>query len=377
MRKKSDLFKINLIYFILICAFVLVRIIFALDLFHISDLVGDVVGSILIQVGIMFGLTFGLYMLFFRKKPKDVFVDYKFTKINFKAVLISIGIGVITYFLTICVATIFSFLLGLFGYQSSSGSSSTSVATWGEFALSIFLTAILPGFCEEFVHRGLLVKGYSELGVKKTIIYSGLLFGLMHLNISQFFYATLIGCLLVVLTMASGSIIPAMIVHFMNNFISVYFSYAEDLGLPFMRTVNVIGNLLTGYGILSILLLVVLIGLALFGLVFLIKALFKETYGRKFEKVKSEIAKEYLRNEIFGQIESPEVGSSEAGLVFDEEVDISGNKRLIKIKIPFKRMGLEEKPIYKEKFVDNIFFYASLALGIAITIFTFIWGLAI
>lgn len=376
MKKRSDLFKINLIYFILICAFVLVRIVFALDLFNISALASDVVGSILIQVGIMFGLTFVLYMSFFKKKPKQVFVDYKFTKINFKAVLISVGIGFLTYFLTICVSAIFSFLLGLLGYQSS-GSAATSVGTWGEFALSIILTAILPGVCEEFVHRGLLVKGFSELGVKKTIIYSGLLFGLMHLNVSQFFYATLIGCLLVVLVMASGSIVPAIIVHFMNNFISVYFTYAQDLGLPFQKTLNGFAHLLTGYGFLSILLLIVLIGLALFGLLCLIKALFKETYGRKFEKVKSDIAKEYLRDQVFGQIESPEVGSEEAGLIFDEEVDIAGDKRLIKIKIPFKRMGLEEKPIYQPKFVDNIFFYASLALGITITIFTFVWGLAI
>ena len=58
---------------------------------------------------------------------------------------------------------------------------------------------------------------------------------------------------------------------------------------------------------MSILLLIVLIAVALFGLVFLIKALFKETYGRRFEKVKSDIAKEYLsrllpgREELFGK----------------------------------------------------------------------------
>ena len=101
MKKRSDLFKINLIYFILLCAFVLVRIVFALNLFNLSGTVSDIVGSILIQIGIMFGLTFVLYLLFFKKKPKDVFKDYKFTKINFKAVLISIAIGIITYFLTL------------------------------------------------------------------------------------------------------------------------------------------------------------------------------------------------------------------------------------------------------------------------------------
>ena len=65
MKKRSDLFKINLIYFILLCAFVLVRIVFALNLFNLSGTVSDIVGSILIQIGIMFGLTFVLYLLFF------------------------------------------------------------------------------------------------------------------------------------------------------------------------------------------------------------------------------------------------------------------------------------------------------------------------
>lgn len=57
--------------------------------------------------------------------------------------------------------------------------------------------------------------------------------------------------------------------------------------MPLRKTVNALGGLLTGYGILSILLLIVLIAVALFGLVFLIKALFKETYGRRFEKLKA------------------------------------------------------------------------------------------
>ncbi len=373
MKNKSGLFKTNLIYFILICAFVVVRILFSIDVLKFPSFVSDYLGSIIIQVVIMFGVTFCLYMMFFKAKPKQVFKDFQFTKINFKAVLISIAIGICVYILNVGIAAIFNYLLSLLGYSSASGGSG-SIGTWGDFAISIVLVAILPGFCEEFAHRGLLVKGFSEIGAKRTIIYSGLLFGLMHLNISQFFYATLIGCLLAFLVLATGSIIPAMIVHFMNNFINVYFSYMDDLNLPLRKTVNALEGLLTGHGILSILMIVVFLGVALFCLYFLIRALFKETYGRKFEKVKSEIAKQYLRDEIMGQIESPEVGSGEAGLVFDEEVDISGDKRLIKIKIPFKKMGVDLKPQYKPTLLDNIFFYASLTLGTAITIFTFVWG---
>jgi membrane protease YdiL (CAAX protease family) len=86
--------------------------------------------------------------------------------------------------------------------------------------------------CEEIAHRGMLFNGLSSLGTKNAIIYSSILFGLMHLNISQFFYAAIIGAILAVLTIASGSIIPAMIVHFLNNFINVVISYVDAKYYP-------------------------------------------------------------------------------------------------------------------------------------------------
>ena len=374
MKNKSGLFKINFIYFILICAFVAVRILFSLDVIKLPNLASDYIGSILIQVVIMFALPLMLYMFLFKKKPKETFKDFKYNKINFKAVLISIAIGVCVYIVTMFVGAIFSYILALFGYSVSS-SGTGEIGTWGGFLSSILLVAILPAICEETAHRGLLMKGFSDLGATRTIIYSGLLFGLMHLNISQFFYATIVGCFLVVLVMSSGSIIPAMIVHFMNNLLSVYFSYAQDLNLPLKNAYSWFYGLISNMGILSILMVVGIVAVCVFLIVLLTKALFKQTYGKKFEKVKNEIAKEYLRDEVLGQIESPNVGQGEAGLIFDEEVDIEGEKRVIKLKIPFERMGLELKPKYKPTLLDNIFFYGSIALGAVITIFTFIWGI--
>ena len=94
--------------------------------------------------------------------------------------------------------------------------------------MQVVLVAVLPAICEETTHRGLLIHGYSMLGIKRAVIYSSLMFGLMHLNINQFFYATILGFLIALSTLMSKSIIPAMIIHFMNNFISTYISFAQS-----------------------------------------------------------------------------------------------------------------------------------------------------
>ena len=87
---------------------------------------------------------------------------------------------------------------------------------------SVFFSAVIPAFIEEFAYRGLVYGGFRKdcrpLGA--TII-SALLFGLMHLNFNQFCYTFIIGITLALLTEAAGSIWPAIMVHFIINARSV------------------------------------------------------------------------------------------------------------------------------------------------------------
>ena len=62
--------------------------------------------------------------------------------------------------------------------------------------VELLLVAILPAFCEEFIHRGVLLQGIKHAGFKKAIVISSLMFGLIHFNIQQFFYAFIIGLIL-------------------------------------------------------------------------------------------------------------------------------------------------------------------------------------
>lgn len=231
MKINKNLFYTYLIYFIVILCFVGIRIFSSAGGFSFikNDTLTDYVATLLIQVVIMGIVPFGLYKIITKKTIKQIFADFGFKKISFKAVLLCVGIGVCVYILNLYVASFFSNILSLFGYyqgSSSSGGSGQNVSVLS-FIVSTFFVAVLPGIFEEFTHRGLLMRGVANsLGYKRAIVISSVLFGLMHMNINQCFYAIFIGLIIGFVSGSSGSIFPAMILHFMNNFLNTYMSYA-------------------------------------------------------------------------------------------------------------------------------------------------------
>lgn len=100
--------------------------------------------------------------------------------------------------------------------------------------------ALVPAICEEVLFRGFAFKLFSNsAGVVKAILISGFLFGIYHLKLTQLIPLSVIGMLLAWLTWKSGSLIPAIIAHFVNNGGSVvaayyYPEYAFGVGDEFM-----------------------------------------------------------------------------------------------------------------------------------------------
>lgn len=84
--------------------------------------------------------------------------------------------------------------------------------------LLIFFVGILAPVCEEVVFRGAIFGGLKKEGnVFKAILASGLLFGLLHMNINQASYAFVIGILLGFLVEATGSIFSSILFHVLVN----------------------------------------------------------------------------------------------------------------------------------------------------------------
>ncbi len=89
--------------------------------------------------------------------------------------------------------------------------------------------AVFGPFCEEFIYRGVIHGGYKRSVRPLTaVIFSALLFGLMHLNLNQFSYAFVIGILLALLMDATDSIWPTFLGHAIINAKSVCAMFIEE-----------------------------------------------------------------------------------------------------------------------------------------------------
>ncbi len=100
----------------------------------------------------------------------------------------------------------------------------------GNIFLMIILHAVLPSVCEELMFRYIpisLLSGYSK---KYTVVISALLFSLMHLDLASLPYAFVAGLVFAYADIAAGSILPSVILHFVNNTLSIF--YTRSGGSP-------------------------------------------------------------------------------------------------------------------------------------------------
>lgn len=89
------------------------------------------------------------------------------------------------------------------------------------FVVQLLIIAVLPACVEEFVFRGLIYHSYRKNGILGAAVLSGLVFGLMHLNINQLSYAAVMGIIFALLVEATGSMYSSMLAHFAANSYSV------------------------------------------------------------------------------------------------------------------------------------------------------------
>jgi membrane protease YdiL (CAAX protease family) len=89
--------------------------------------------------------------------------------------------------------------------------------TFFNYILAIFIIALLPAVFEEVLFRGIILKGILNLGTVWAVLSCGILFALFHQNPTQTVYQFINGVVFALLAVRAGSIIPTMIMHFVNN----------------------------------------------------------------------------------------------------------------------------------------------------------------
>ncbi len=329
MEKKTFLidnkivFYTGLIYFIIMALFVILKVISYFGLFSFSG--AGYVYRLIVQVGLMAVLPISLFSILLKKNAKQTFEFFSFRKITFVSILVSILLGICVFIFITYISSLWSGILGLFGYQGSTGTAEGNYSV-ANFFLSIFLVGVLPGFCEEVAHRGLVLGGMRKNGAIRAMVLCGLLFGLMHFNISQFGYAFVVGIFFCFITLLTKSIYPAMIMHFVNNTISVCIEFAYGSTWMPSGILDFFNNILYGGNVILELLLNILL-ILLVGMLttYLIVQLFIEGKKMQFKRFQKNFAKGIKENNL------------------DENIDIKNKEQMMALYKQANMINLQQK----------------------------------
>lgn len=170
--------------------------------------------SILANVGVIVILGIG-------KKP--VLKTFSVNKFNLKYLLIALGLFYGSFFALSYFNGTFIGLLQKAGLKFNPVAVPLSTPTY--FILSLILLGVLTPVVEELIFRGAVLKGLSSLKPWAQILISGALFALFHKNPAQTVYPFISGCIFSLITLKSGSIIPAVIMHVLNNILVLICEY--------------------------------------------------------------------------------------------------------------------------------------------------------
>ena len=271
------------IFTVMICAYVVISFVWhlLLELCGVTEGILYYIVNAMFSVLAMFTVT---KVVEFRRQEKRKFLHH-FEKFHPKYALIAI-IFAVGMFMGLGFAN--SLIASIFEDVNAHASSSTlPMNNLLSYLLFTVFYAVIPAIEEEVFFRGLLYENLEHSNKVLTALLLAFTFSIYHSSINQTVYQFVYGLGLTVLVMKSGSIVPSMIAHFINNFAVLtieYFKIPFDLFAP----------------------IVIIIGVALLFL-FILLIIFdnhqiKEHYLEEGQKVKEKISEFFIPYGIFGTV---------------------------------------------------------------------------
>jgi uncharacterized protein len=131
----------------------------------------------------------------------------------------NVGIGCGGVLLIFTASAIIGIVLSFFGVQQTQADQlALAEASPGQFLLLLGVGALLAPLAEEVFFRGYVFRAYLVAkGPVQAYIISALLFAVLHLNLPAFIPTFAIGLILAFLYHRSGSLVPSIVAHALNN----------------------------------------------------------------------------------------------------------------------------------------------------------------
>lgn len=168
-----------------------------------------------------------IYLILCNQKISEIIITQH---VKLKILIPVIFIGMAAAMVANTASDLLAQNFSIFGLENTADFSNT-ISTPVEFILYIISTAIVPAFAEEFAFRGILMGTLRKYGDVFAIIASSVIFGAMHGNTTQALFAFILGLIFAFIDCKTNSIIPSIIVHFINNFYAVILDVLNTTGV--------------------------------------------------------------------------------------------------------------------------------------------------
>ncbi|HZK26193.1 MAG TPA: type II CAAX endopeptidase family protein [Thermoclostridium sp.] len=114
--------------------------------------------------------------------------------------------------------------------------------------VSLLLIGVSAGICEEVMFRGVIQRSFERFGKVFSIVITGFVFGLFHMDFQKLIGTFLLGVLIGFIVYRTNSLYAGMFAHFTNNSIAVLVNYISGKITPSdMSAIQANENVLNDY----------------------------------------------------------------------------------------------------------------------------------
>ncbi|MDE7083225.1 MAG: CPBP family intramembrane metalloprotease [Clostridia bacterium] len=115
--------------------------------------------------------------------------------------------------------------LKLMGYVPKGKDAYLPNLSGGLIVPALIVIAVMPAIFEEGLFRGVILNSCEDgVGTVRTVFIVGFAFSLFHASAEQTVYQFLAGCVFAFIAIRAGSILPSVVMHFINNAIIIIFA---------------------------------------------------------------------------------------------------------------------------------------------------------
>ncbi len=180
-----------------------------------------------IRIAVVELLTIGVPIMIYAKtvfigNGKKIKQEVCLDKCPLAMVILAAFLGVTGQFVMMILNVPANYVLSLFNLTDTSESIAVAVE-WHEVALGIVSVVIIPAVLEEFLLRGIIFSAYNRCNTRAAVIFTALIFALLHLSANEFVGFLFMGIVSAFVLLKSGSLYSAMIYHAFSNLTALLF----------------------------------------------------------------------------------------------------------------------------------------------------------